>query len=60
MKDLLQLDDAALDKHPITPLVRPATFVPETKRVPELLKDSSASRCSWRSSSTSTAERPAS
>ena len=39
VKDLLQIDDAALDKHPITALVRPATFVPETKRVPELLKE---------------------
>jgi len=39
VKDLLQIDDAALDRHPITPLVRPATFVPETKRVPELLKE---------------------
>jgi putative hemolysin len=39
VKDLLQIDDAALDRHPITALVRPATFVPETKRVPELLKD---------------------
>ena len=39
VKDLLQIDDAALDRHPITQLVRPATFVPETKRVPELLKE---------------------
>jgi putative hemolysin len=39
VKDLLQIDDAALDRHPITALVRPASFVPETKRVPELLKD---------------------
>jgi CBS domain containing-hemolysin-like protein len=39
VKDLLQIDDSALDRHPITPLVRPATFVPETKRVPELLKE---------------------
>jgi CBS domain containing-hemolysin-like protein len=39
VKDLLQIDDAALDRHPITPLIRPATFVPETKRVPELLKE---------------------
>jgi len=39
VKDLLQIDDSALDKHPITPLVRPASFVPETKRVPELLKE---------------------
>jgi putative hemolysin len=39
VKDLLQIDDAVLEKHPITALVRPATFVPETKRVPELLKE---------------------
>jgi CBS domain containing-hemolysin-like protein len=39
VKDLLQIDDTALDRRPITPLVRPATFVPETKRVPELLKE---------------------
>jgi CBS domain containing-hemolysin-like protein len=39
VKDLLQIDDSALDRHPITPLIRPATFVPETKRVPELLKE---------------------
>ncbi|HVD90811.1 MAG TPA: hemolysin family protein [Vicinamibacterales bacterium] len=39
VKDLLKLDDSALDQHPITPLIRPATFVPETKRVPELLKE---------------------
>jgi CBS domain containing-hemolysin-like protein len=39
VKDLLKLDDSALDQHPITPLIRPTTFVPETKRVPELLKE---------------------
>jgi CBS domain containing-hemolysin-like protein len=39
IKDLLQIDDAAPDRHPIAQLVRPATFVPETKRVPELLKE---------------------
>ena len=39
VKDLLHIDDAAPDRHPITTLVRPATFVPETKRVPELLKE---------------------
>jgi CBS domain containing-hemolysin-like protein len=39
VKDLFQLDDPALAETPITPLVRPATFVPETKRVPELLKE---------------------
>ncbi|HET7694336.1 MAG TPA: hemolysin family protein [Vicinamibacterales bacterium] len=39
VKDLLQLDDAASASQPIMPLARPATFVPETKRVPELLKE---------------------
>ena len=39
VKDLLRLDDSASDSEPITPLMRPATFVPETKRVPELLKE---------------------
>jgi putative hemolysin len=39
VKDLLKIDDAALDRHPITALIRPTTFVPETKRVPELLKE---------------------
>jgi CBS domain containing-hemolysin-like protein len=39
VKDLFQIDDTMLDKQPITGLVRPATFVPETKRVPELLKE---------------------
>jgi len=39
VKDLLQIDDAMLDRHPITPLVRTMPVVPETKRVPELLKE---------------------
>jgi len=39
VKDLLQVNDAVVASQPITPLVRPATFVPETKRVPELLKE---------------------
>jgi magnesium and cobalt exporter, CNNM family len=39
VKDLLKIDAAALDRHPIASLIRPATFVPETKRVPELLKE---------------------
>ena len=38
VKDLLQLDDPASEQA-IMPLARPATFVPETKRVPELLKE---------------------
>ena len=39
VKDLLQLDDEMLERRPISPLIRPITFVPETKRVPELLKE---------------------
>lgn len=39
IKDLLQIDDGALDQRPITSLVRPVAVVPETKRVPELLKE---------------------
>lgn len=38
IKDLLQLDGDQ-SAMAITPLVRPAAFVPETKRVPELLKE---------------------
>jgi len=38
IKDLILLDTSDLSQ-PITPLVRPAHFVPETKRVPELLQD---------------------
>jgi CBS domain containing-hemolysin-like protein len=37
VKDLVALD-VADDAGPITPLLRPAVFVPESKRVPELLK----------------------
>jgi putative hemolysin len=38
IKDLILLINADASQ-PITPLVRPAYFVPETKRVPELLKE---------------------
>jgi putative hemolysin len=38
IKDLILLDTADLSQ-PITPLVRPAHFVPETKLVPELLRE---------------------
>ena len=38
IKDLIQRGPAATSG-PITPLVRPAHFVPETNRVPDLLKD---------------------
>jgi putative hemolysin len=39
MKDLIQRGPATGLSGPITPLVRPAHFVPETKRVPDLLKE---------------------
>jgi CBS domain containing-hemolysin-like protein len=39
VKDLIPLLDTAAPTQPIAPLVRPATFVPETKRVAELLKE---------------------
>jgi putative hemolysin len=39
VKDLIQLGAVVDDRQPITPLIRPMTFVPETKRVPELLKE---------------------
>jgi magnesium and cobalt exporter, CNNM family len=38
VKDLFLLNEAG-DAQPISHLVRPAVFVPETKRVPELLKE---------------------
>ena len=38
IKDLILVDTADLS-HPMTPLIRPAHFVPETKLVPELLKE---------------------
>jgi putative hemolysin len=38
IKDLILLDSTDRSQ-PISPLVRPAYFVPETKRVPELLKE---------------------
>jgi magnesium and cobalt exporter, CNNM family len=37
VKDLVAVDSAG-DARPITGMLRPAVFVPETKRVPELLK----------------------
>ncbi|HYT68697.1 MAG TPA: hemolysin family protein [Vicinamibacterales bacterium] len=39
VKDLLQLDATGSEQQGLAPLIRPATFVPETKRVPELLKE---------------------
>jgi CBS domain containing-hemolysin-like protein len=39
VKDLIQLTGAEADERPITGLVRPAMVVPETKRLPELLKE---------------------
>jgi magnesium and cobalt exporter, CNNM family len=39
IKDLIRQSSTQDEAHPIAGLVRPATFVPETKRVPELLKE---------------------
>lgn len=39
VKDLILLKPDTSPNEPITPLIRPAHFVPETKRVPELLKE---------------------
>jgi CBS domain containing-hemolysin-like protein len=39
VKDLIQLTGAEGSAHPIVELMRPVPFVPETKRVPELLKE---------------------
>ncbi len=39
VKDLIRLADTSLDEHVVSRLLRPAHFVPETKRVAELLKD---------------------
>jgi putative hemolysin len=39
VKDLITLKTDAQPTDPILPLLRPAYFVPETKRVPELLKE---------------------
>lgn len=39
VKDLIQLGEAAGEQRPISGLMRPASFVPETKRVADLLKE---------------------
>jgi CBS domain containing-hemolysin-like protein len=39
VKDLIQLTEAEGSTQPIIGLMRPVSFVPETKRVPELLKE---------------------
>jgi putative hemolysin len=39
VKDLIRIADAAPGTTPVQTLARPATFVPETKRVAELLKE---------------------
>ena len=39
MKDLLLLPDCGSNTDPVTAHMRPATFAPETKRVPELLRE---------------------
>lgn len=38
-RDLMRAERDGLPDHPVTELVRPAPFVPETKRLPELLRD---------------------
>lgn len=44
VKDLIHQASAASPQAPITPLIRPATFVPETKRVVELLREFQGNR----------------
>ena len=39
VKDLIRMGDTSLDEHVVSRLLRPAHFVPETKRVAELLRD---------------------
>ena len=39
VKDLVKRLETASDRDPISTIIRPGTFVPETKRVPELLKE---------------------
>lgn len=43
-RDLLQLMDDAAEAVPARDIMRPAYFVPETKRVPELLRDMQANQ----------------
>ena len=60
IKDLIQRGPTLGHDGPITPLIRPAHFVPETKRVPGSAEGVPAqARCRARSSSTSTAAPPA-
>ena len=59
VKDLIQRRPTT-GTQPITPLIRPAIFVPETKRVVEsAARSSSATTSKWRSSWTSTVAPPA-
>ncbi len=39
VKDLIRLEETGGEQRPMSGLMRPATFVPETKRVAELLKE---------------------
>ncbi len=39
VKDLIQLEDTGGEQRPLSAIMRPAYFVPETKRVAELLKE---------------------
>lgn len=43
-KDLLQIMDEGVGPRPVTELMRPVYFVPETKRVSELLRDMQAGK----------------
>ncbi|MDH3306074.1 MAG: hemolysin family protein [Acidimicrobiia bacterium] len=43
-KDLLKLMDEGTGASPLSELMRPAYFVPETKRIPELLRDMQANQ----------------
>ena len=56
VRDLFSaLNDRGIAKVSIEELLRPAFVVPETKDLAALLADFRARRCTWRSSSTSTA-----
>jgi len=44
VKDLIQMTDAASGAQPVTSIMRPASFVPETKRVADLLREFQQSR----------------
>ena len=59
-KDLLLPFRDGRNDAPVTELMRPAYFVPESKKVDDLLRSCSSAGCIWRLSWTNTAARPAS